>query len=98
MRNILLEGKRLKENFYNAKSMIKPFAIEYQKIDMCPSFCIYYREDVDFTEYKTCGYARYKPKTSREMTLIAHRKLRYFPIILKLQRLFMSLKIVEHMT
>jgi hypothetical protein len=29
MRNILLEGNRLKDNFYIAKSMMKPFDLEY---------------------------------------------------------------------
>jgi hypothetical protein len=37
-RNILPEGNRLKENFYAAKSMMKPLGLGYQKIDMCPNF------------------------------------------------------------
>jgi len=37
-RNILPEGNRLKENFYVAKSMMKPLSLGYQKIDMCPNF------------------------------------------------------------
>ena len=28
-RSILLEGNRLKENFYDVKSMIKPFSLGY---------------------------------------------------------------------
>jgi hypothetical protein len=31
-RNILPEGNRLKENFYSAKSMMKPLGLGYQKI------------------------------------------------------------------
>jgi hypothetical protein len=98
-RSILPEGNRLKENFYAAKSMMKPLNLGYQKIDMCPNFyMLYYLENVELTKCKTCGYSRYKPRTGRRKILIAHKKLRYFPITPRLQRLFMSLKTIEHMT
>jgi len=61
-RSILSEGKKLKENFYVAKSMMKPLGLGYQKIDMCPNFCmLYYLKNVELTEYMTCGHSRYKP-------------------------------------
>jgi hypothetical protein len=41
-RSILLEGNRLKDNFYAVKSMMKPLGLGYQKIDMCPNFCLLY--------------------------------------------------------
>ena len=41
-RSILPEGNKLKENFYAAKSMMKPLGLGYQKIDMCPNFCMIY--------------------------------------------------------
>jgi len=44
------------------------------------------------------GHSRYKPRTSRGKTLVAHKKLRYFSITPRLQRLFMSPRTVEHMT
>jgi hypothetical protein len=96
---ILLKGNRLKENLYTAKAIMKPLGLGYQKVDMCLNFCmLYYDEDENFTKYKTCGHAQYKLNTSKEMTLIAYKKLRYFPITPRLQRLFMSLKTVEQMT
>jgi hypothetical protein len=55
IRSILPEGNKLKENFYIAKSMIKPFGLGYQKIDMYPNFCMmYYLENVELTECRTC--------------------------------------------
>jgi len=36
--------------------------------------------------------------TDRERTFVAHKKLKYFPIIPKLRRLFISSKIAEHIT
>jgi hypothetical protein len=57
-----------------------------------------YLENVELTECKTCGHSRYKFRTGRGWTLVALKKLRYFSITPRLQRLFMSPKIVEHMT
>jgi hypothetical protein len=94
-RSILPEGNRLKENFYTAKSMMKPRG--YRKIDMCPNFCmLYYLENAKLTEYRTCGHSRYKPRTNREKTLVVHKKLKYFSFTHRLQRLFMSPKTIEH--
>jgi hypothetical protein len=97
--SILPEGNRLKENFYAVKSMMKPLGLGYQKIDMCFNFCmLYYFENVELTKCITCGHSHYKPKTNMGKTLMAYKKLRYFSITPRMQRLFMSPKTVEHMT
>ena len=99
VRSILLKGNRLKENFYAAKSMMKLIGLRYQKISMCPNICMLYcLENVELTEYRTCEHSCYKPKTGKGKTLVAHKKLRYFSITHKLQRLFMLSKTTEHMT
>jgi hypothetical protein len=98
-RRILLEGNKLKENFYVDKSIIKPLSLRYQKIDICPNFCmLYYFENAELTDYKICEHARYKLENDKKMILVAHRKLRYFLITSKLQMLFMSSINIEHMT
>jgi hypothetical protein len=98
-RSILPEGNRLKENFYAAKSMMKPLGLGYQKIDMYSNFCmLYYLENAELTKCMTWGHSRYKPRTGRGKTLVAYKKLRYFPITPRLQRLFISPRTVEHMT
>jgi hypothetical protein len=98
-RSILPEGNRLKENFYAAKSMMKPPGLGYQKIDMCPNFCmLYYLENAEMTKCMTCEHSHYKPRTGRGKTLVAYKKLRYFPITSRLQRLFISPRTAEHMT
>jgi len=79
--------------------MMKPLGLGYQKINMCPNFCmLYYFENVELIECMTCGYSPNKPRTGRGKTLVAYKKLRYYPITPRLQRLFMSIGIVEHMT
>ena len=58
---------------------------------------LYYLENAELTECRTCGHSCYKPRTGKEKTPVAYKKLRYFPITLRLQRLFMSPKTTEHM-
>ena len=57
---------------------------------------LYYLENTDLIECRTYDHAWYKPRTSKWRTFIAHRKIRYFPITPKLQRLFIFLKTSEH--
>ena len=98
-RSIVPEGNKLKENFYATKSMMKPLSLGYQKINMCPNLCmLYYLENGELTECITCEHSRYKPKTGREKTLVAYKKLRYFLITPRLHRLFTSLRTAKHMT
>jgi len=53
---------------------------------------LYYLENANLTEYRICVHSWYKPRTGRRRTFVTHRKLRYFPITPKLQRLLMSQK------
>jgi hypothetical protein len=79
--NILSEGNKLKDNFYVAKSMMKPFGLRYSKINMCLNFCMLYcLENTELTKFKTCGLSHYKLMTGEGKTLIAHIKLRYFSV------------------
>ena len=59
---------------------------------------LYYLENAKLTECMTCGHSHYKPRISRGKTLVGYKKLRYFPITPRLQRLFMSPRTTEHMT
>jgi hypothetical protein len=84
-KNILPERNRLKENLYDVKFMMKPLGLGYQKINTCLNFCmLYFFENDELTEYRTCGHSHYKPRIGRGKTLIAHKKLRYFLITPKL--------------
>jgi hypothetical protein len=69
-RNILPERNRRKDKFYDAKSMMKPLGLGYQKIDMCPKFCmLYYLENTELIECRTCEHSRYIPLIGRERLL-----------------------------
>jgi hypothetical protein len=76
-----------------------PFGLRYQNINMCLNLCMLYSlENAESTKYRTCRHSRYKPRTNKERTLIAYKKLRYFQITPRLQRLFMSPETAKHMT
>ena len=51
-----------------------------------------------FDRAQNCRYAQYKPRIAKEKTLFTYRKLKYFLITSRLQRLFMSLKTIEYKT
>ena len=97
-RRILPERNMMKMNFHVAKSMMKPFNLGYQKADMCPNFCmLYYFKNAELILCRTCRHACYKPRTNRERTFITYKKLKCFLITHRLQRLFMSPNIANHM-
>jgi hypothetical protein len=71
-RSVLPKGNKLKENFYTDKSIIKPFGLQYQKINMCLIFyMLYYFKNANLTEYITYGHAWYKPRTGRSRTFVS---------------------------
>ena len=43
-------------------------------------FMLYDLENAEMIECMTCGHSRYKPITGMGKTLVAYKKLRYFPI------------------
>ncbi|XP_025608126.1 uncharacterized protein [Arachis hypogaea] len=104
------EHAKLPTTFYEAKKTIRKLGIEYKKIDACPNDCMLYRgDDQELTKCKRCGTSRWKQKTRKGSILklksqvkrngkpIAAKTLRYFPLIPRLQRLFMCSKTSKEM-
>lgn len=58
---------------------------------------LYYLENTQLIECRTCGHSYYKLRIGRGRAFITYKKLRYFPITLRLQRLFISPKTAKHM-
>jgi hypothetical protein len=82
-RSILPEGNKLKENFYIAKSMMKPHSLGYQKIDMCPNFCmLYHHENFELPKCMTYGHSCSKPRTGRGKTLVAYVATQFLTYVL----------------
>ncbi|KAK9073871.1 hypothetical protein SSX86_006465 [Deinandra increscens subsp. villosa] len=95
------------KSLYELRKIIRELGLTYEKIDACPNDCmLYWKENKNKTECDTCHKSRYKsPENDCEdesTTLDTHKKigakvLRYFPLIPRLQRLFMSSKTAASM-
>ena len=83
---------------YEAKKILSDLSLHYEKIDTCKNDCIiYYKEHSDAIECPVCGFPRWKSNkgSGTKEKKIANKVLRYFPITPRLQRIFMSSKIVK---
>ncbi|KAL0284313.1 UNVERIFIED_CONTAM: hypothetical protein Sradi_7202400, partial [Sesamum radiatum] len=83
------------------KKLVKDLDLPVEKIHACKNGCmLYWKDDVDLEYCKFCGDSRYKLARGRD----PHWKkslyvvLRYLPLTPRLQRLYSSRTIVEHMT
>ncbi|XP_049378073.1 uncharacterized protein LOC125842813 [Solanum stenotomum] len=104
LKDVLPEGETLPKSFYDSKKIIKDLGLEYKKIHACPNDCmIYWNETKDRTSCKFCKALRYKQfkgasvNSSSETSNIPSKVFRYFPLIPRLQRLFMSAKASNQM-
>lgn len=61
IKNFLPEDNKLNNNFYEAKKMLKPLGLGYEKIDVCHNFCmLYYKENEAKIFCDICKEPRYK--------------------------------------
>ncbi|XP_025703763.1 uncharacterized protein [Arachis hypogaea] len=99
------EQAQFPSTLYEAKKTIRKLGIEYKKVDACSNDCMLYRgEDENATKCKQCGTSRWKQKTRKGSVTklkilvrkngkpLPEKTLRYFPLIPRLQRLFMCSK------
>lgn len=94
------------ESFNKTKAMIKDLGLDYKKIHACPNDCmLYWREHKNDDSCRFCKVSRWKefPKVNCEFEQpknvhkVPAKILRHFPLIPRLQRLFMCSKTAESM-
>ncbi|XP_057758862.1 uncharacterized protein LOC130979432 [Arachis stenosperma] len=101
----VFEQAKFPSTLYEAKKTIRKLGIEYKKVDACPNDCMLYRGEYEnATKCKQCGTSRWKQKTRKGSVTklkipvkkngkpLPAKSLRYFPLIPRLQRLFMCSK------
>ncbi|XP_020080846.1 uncharacterized protein LOC109704510 isoform X2 [Ananas comosus] len=107
------EGTSLPRSTYEAKKVIKALGLSYEKIHCCPNDCLLFLgEKANDEVCHVCGSSRWvikkqvdkEKKTQDEETnnvpikkKKAAKVLRYFPLIPRLQRLFVSTKTAKDM-
>ncbi|XP_049399799.1 uncharacterized protein LOC125863867 [Solanum stenotomum] len=96
LKDVLPEGETLPKSFNDSKKIIKDLGLEYKKIHACPNDCmIYWNDTEDQINCKICKAPRYKQFKGESIdnsSKIPAKVFRYFPLIPRLQRLFMSTK------
>ncbi|XP_025669940.1 uncharacterized protein [Arachis hypogaea] len=99
------EHAKIPASLHDAKRIIRKLGIAYKKIDACPNDCMLYQgSDQELSRCKICGTSRWKQKSRRNsvvrINVVVKKKgkpqaakvLRYFPLVPRLQRMFMSSK------
>ena len=95
MKEIVPDNNLVTDNFYNTKKLLCGMGLLVEKIDCCLNGCmLYWGADSDLTSCKFCDHPRFKkpPRVveKRQKTKVAYKKMYYFPLIPRLQRLYAS--------
>ncbi|XP_057251833.1 uncharacterized protein LOC130591892 [Beta vulgaris subsp. vulgaris] len=102
--------KNFPANAYEAKKYTKALGLDYVKIDACVNHCILFRKEFANEEKcPKCVAPRWKEKVVQggdeysdgedvqKTTRVPQLILRHFPLIPRLQRMFISSKLARHM-
>ena len=91
---------RIPKSFYQANKLTSDLGFKYETWDACPNNCMLFRdENATLEKCVICGASRYKSNVgsdvdqaqqSNQSTKVAAKKVRYFPLKPRLQRLFWS--------
>ncbi|XP_058784764.1 uncharacterized protein LOC131659614 [Vicia villosa] len=97
----------ISESFYKTKAMISGLGLDYKKIDACPNDCmLFWKEHEKDISCTICEASRWKQNAATEGCeseqpkndcRVPAKVLRHFPLIPRLQRLFMCSKTAESM-
>jgi Zn ribbon nucleic-acid-binding protein len=93
------DGEPLPENTYQAKKFLKDMGLGYEKIPACRNDCmLFWKDNKELESCLKCGQSKWKDEVQlndyREIIPASKKRLakvlRWFPLIPRLQRLFMS--------
>ncbi|WP_227642761.1 hypothetical protein, partial [Klebsiella pneumoniae] len=92
---------KILDDFYRVKKLISGLGLPVEKNDVCINGCmIYWKDDMNKRECEICGHAcsmRRKVGKKKRYKEMSYKKMHYFPLTLRLQRLFASNKTAENM-
>ena len=91
MKELLPDDNVMTDSFYETKKLIKGIGLPVYKIHTCLNGCmIYWGDDSKLTQCKFCDHARYRPQSINRQKLMPYKKMYYFPLTPRLQRLYAS--------
>ncbi|XP_055962307.1 uncharacterized protein LOC130015688 [Mercurialis annua] len=103
LQELLPENNKMPKFFANIKKLVKGLGLPVEVIDCCFHNCmIYWGADEDLTHCKVCTFPRWKPVTksnsAKRRANVPYKKMFYFPLTPRLQRLYASKATAKHMT
>ena len=105
LKKLLPQDNLLSKNQYEAKKILCPVGMEYQKIHACPNDCILYRNQfAEIINCNTYGVSRYKVNNDEcndDATANKSHPAKvywYLPIIPRFKRLFANGHDAKHLT
>ncbi|KAL6548500.1 hypothetical protein OROGR_008921 [Orobanche gracilis] len=95
MKEIAPENNDITRNFYSSKKLLRGMGLPAEKIDCCENGCmLYWGDDLNKLCCKICDHPRYKKNrrggNKRQKTNETYKKMYYFPLTPRLQRLYAS--------
>ena len=104
--NMLPEENILPKSYYQAKKILCPMGMKYQKIHAWPNDCILYRHEFEeMSKCPRCGVSWYKVKDDEDCSIDKNSKkgspakvLWYLPIIPRFKRLFANVDDAKDLT
>ncbi|KAK9158064.1 hypothetical protein Scep_004638 [Stephania cephalantha] len=101
MKDCLPNDNSMVENFYATKRLMRGLGLPVEKIDCCEDQCmIYWGVDSELTSCKFCGKSRYvahRRGRGRNTKNRPCKRMYYFPLGPRLQRLYASESTAKHM-
>ena len=98
------------KNAYEAKKYTQELGLSYVKIEACTNdYVLYWKDHENAEKCPKCAHPRWKDRMEEsdysddesenkgKGRKVPYKVLRYFPLILRLQRLFISNKTASHM-
>jgi hypothetical protein len=87
---------------YQSKKLLSALGMEYEKIDACEDNCmLFYKEHKGETKCLKCGKSRFVEVVNEDgekvTTKVAHKQLRYMPLMPQMKQLLISKKTARHM-
>lgn len=91
MKRMSSKPNNILESYYECKKVFKGIGMGYEKIYVCKYDCaLFYTEHANKDKCPECNEPRYKNNDCQQGKKVPKKVLRYFPLVPRLKRLFMS--------